>query len=129
VLPSCSASLDGPPCPVVLRARELMIADLRVLTASLAHRFRTGLREPCIEIEYPLGKPVVFTVDEYDHGLRRARYFSDHALAFHGLTWARGAPQVQDLTSDGQPTVFGYRVRIVNWDAYAAQMDRLLGLV
>jgi hypothetical protein len=75
-----------------------------------------------------LGKVTGFSVERYEEALNSARYLaSPRALAFHGLAWTLNAPPVQELTREWEAR--GTEAfRICDWEAYTAQLDRLMGL-
>jgi len=84
---------------------------------------------PCIEVRSLLGNVRRFSVTEYEAALQKARTCAyPKALSFFELMWTVGAPAVHELTCEWQKPRCD-EFRIGEWETYAAQMDRLLGLV
>jgi hypothetical protein len=75
-----------------------------------------------------LGTVRTFSVEAYEAGLKRAGQLSSpRAVTFHQLRWATTAPPVEALRQEW--VKYGCEeFRISDWEAYAAQMDRLIGL-
>jgi hypothetical protein len=85
--------------------------------------------KPCIALEPGYGEPRLFTVAEYDAGIEKAQWIGSlRGLSFHGVIWARGAPLVERLTSEGHQAEEG-RIRICDPEAYDLQMRKLLGIL
>ena len=83
----------------------------------------------CIAIERRHLEPRLFTVADYDEGIRRSRSIgTTRGLVFWELIWTRVAPAVEELTPEGRETEAGL-FRIVDPEAYDLQMRRLFGLV
>ena len=85
-------------------------------------------QRPCIEVRLLLGEVKCFTVETYEAALKRAGQLSSpRAVTFYQLRWATTAPPVEALRQEW--VKYGCEeLRISDWDAYAAQMDRLIGL-
>jgi len=83
---------------------------------------------PCIEIRSLLGNVKSFTVETYEAAVERASHLgSPRALAFWELRWTVEAPAVEGLTREWVKCGLN-EFRISEWEPYAAQMDRLLGI-
>jgi hypothetical protein len=110
-------------CPFERRSNRAHLSDGRVTAPT-----RSCPEDlPCIEVRTWLGRVRPLTVPEYDVGLLTARYIGTaRGLAFHEVGWAVGAPLVQELTCEWQDAGDRASVRISDWDAYTAQMDRQL---
>ena len=85
--------------------------------------------QPCIEVRGHMGNVRRFSVAEYERALAKARTCAyPKALSFFELMWTVDAPAVHALSCDWQKPRSD-EFRIGDWEAYSAQMDRLLGLI
>ena len=82
----------------------------------------------CIELEFLTDTVETLSVWDFEGAKDRAASLSNvRAPSFHGVLWTVDGPPVEKLTCEWQkPNCEAFR--IFDWEIYAWQMDRLLGL-